>query len=245
MNLSKDYADRLNKLSWELADDSIRSGRVRFNTDKPFLWASGYYMPVYNDNRQILINPKTRMLVKDTFEIMIKHYGVDAEIIAGTSTAGISPATTLADSMQKPLIYIREKPKDHGLRNRIEGIAEDQELNKRKTLLIEDVISTAGSSASSVQAIRDANGVIEWCFAMFDYGFDIAKEVFQGLKPYNSKGDILKSPCNTAAIIYYDKIIGAALKNNALNMKQVGSLDEWRNEPFLWGDKRGFQSVTK
>ena len=119
-------------------------------------------------------------------------------VIAGTSTAGISPATSLADEYRYPLIYIRDKPKDHGLRNQIEGIDAEIGLEGRQVLLIEDLISTGGSSVKAVQAIRNADGKCDDCISIFNYGFDVSEKMFAGEEPYDSYGNKLSPPLQSS-----------------------------------------------
>src|SRR3989338_4323698 len=110
------------------ANISLSIGAIKLSPDKPFLWASGYYMPIYNDNRMLLGSAGHRRLIADSFMNIITQEGIDFKIIVGTSTAGIPHATTLADRMDSPLIYVRDKPKDHGMRNQIEGIDKERKL---------------------------------------------------------------------------------------------------------------------
>jgi orotate phosphoribosyltransferase len=158
-------------------------------------------------------------------------------IIAGTSTAGISPATTLADTylVKRPMIYVRDKPKDHGLQNQIEGIDAESDLGGKRVLLIEDLISTGGSSARAVQAIRDANGVCEHCFSIFNYGLDKASKAFDSLNP----------KCEVKSLLTYDTLLEVAKETGYINDQQVAMLAEWRADPFGWGEKHGFPKVER
>jgi orotate phosphoribosyltransferase len=236
----------LEQISVHLAKNSLENKRIKINPEKPFQWASGYFMPIYNDNRQIMILPLEREYVKEAFQAMIYQYGEkDLELIAGTATAGISPATTLADSIKAPLIYVRDKPKNHGLKNRIEGVSENSDLGELKVLLIEDNISTGGSSVDAIQAIREANGIVNSCFAIFDYGFDISSDMFEGKIPYNNNGDKLKIACNKRAILTYDKLIDVALDTGYIKKEHIKILEEWRSDPFSWGERRGFSRIVK
>lgn len=141
----------------------------------------------------------------------------------------------LANELELPFIYIRDKPKDHGLRNQIEGIDAEKDLGGRKVLLIEDLISTGGSSAKAVQAIRDANGICSHCFSIFDYGPDKAKSAFNELDP----------KCEVKSILTYDVLIKTALEVKYLDSSHCSMLDEWREDPFNWGEKHGFPKVEK
>jgi len=158
----------------QIAKAGLEINAIKLRPDNPFTWASGFRMPIYNDNRMFLFHPEHRGLLARGFEKILQSEEIPYEVIAGTSTAGIPPATTLADHLGKPMIYVRDKPKDHGLQNQIEGIDAESDLQGRKVILVEDLISTGGSSARAVQAIRDANGECNYCVSIFNYGLDKA-----------------------------------------------------------------------
>ncbi len=157
--------------------------------------------------------------------------------------AGIPPATTLADCLEKPLIYIRDKPKPHGLKNQIEGIDIEFNLQGREVLLIEDLISTGGSSVRAVQAIRNANGECNYCFSIFDYGFDTSQKMFAGEIPYDKAGNRLDSSCEINSLLTYDVLLEVARETGYINNQQTEMLAEWRADPFGWGEKHGFPKI--
>ena len=230
----------------EIAKAGLEIKAIKFNFDNPFTWASGYRMPIYNDNRMFLFDPDLRELVRKGFEnILFYKESAPFDVIAGTSTAGIPWASFLSEHYDLPMIYIRDKPKDHGLRNRIEGIDMGSNLGERKVVLIEDLISTGGSSVSAVQAIRDAHGECNNCFSIFDYGFDEAKKMFRGEIPYDKKNSKLIIPCNHKSILTYDVLLKVAKETEYVNEEQVEMLEEWREDPFGWGEKHGFPKVEK
>ena len=212
-----------------LIEASLEIGALKLNAEKPFLWASGYYMPVYNDNRLFLEKKKYRQMIAESFIQIIKENNIKVDVIAGTSTAGIPHATTLADKMDLPLTYVRNKPKPHGLKNRIEGLPEEKGYNGRKVLLIEDLISTGGSSIEAVKAIREAGGDIEYCLSIFSYGLKEADDNFTSLTP----------ACTASSIISYDRLITEAEQKRYILKKDINSLREWREHPFQWGETHG------
>lgn len=222
------YADRLAAAGLELQ-------AIRLNTETPFLWASGYYMPVYNDNRMLLINSEYRRLIAEAFSEIIKKENIAFDCIAGTSTAGIPHATTLADMLKCPLTYVRDKPKKHGMKNRIEGLPAETGYNGKKVLLIEDLISTGGSSAEAVEGIREAGGDISCCLSIFSYGLTEALEKFKALTP----------PCRVYSILTYDGLLNAARKRNYISSTQESILREWKSGPFEWGVRHGFPPVKQ
>jgi len=219
----------------EVAKAGLEIKAIKLNPNNPFLWASGYQMPIYNDNRMFLFYSGYRELISMGFSGILKSEEIDYEVIAGTSTAGISPATTLSDKVQKPLIYVRDKPKDHGLKNQIEGIDAESDLQGRRVVLIEDLISTGGSSARAVQAIRDANGECDYCLSIFNYGLDKAVQEFNSLNPR----------CEVFSLLTYDRLLKIAKENKYIDNEQIEMLDEWRNNPFEWGEKYGFPKLKK
>lgn len=217
----------------EIAKAGLNINAIKLRPNDPFKWSSGYRMPIYNDNRMFLFFPDHRKLIREGFTNLIKD--IPYEVIAGTSTSGIPPATTLADSLGKPMIYVRDKPKDHGLKNQIEGIDAEYDLQKRKVVLIEDLISTGGSSARAVQAIRDANGECNYCVSIFNYGLDKAVQAFDSLDPR----------CEVRSLLTYDTLLEVAKETGYINDQQEKMLAEWRANPLGWGEKHGFPRVEK
>ena len=229
----------------KIAKAGLKINAIKLNPNNPFTWASGFKMPIYNDNRMFLFYPSSRKLIAQGFENLLNIGEISCDIVAGTSTAGISPGTTLADLIDIPFVYVRDKPKNHGLKNQIEGIDAESDLQKKKVVLIEDLISTGGSSARAVQAIRDANGKCNYCFSIFNYGLDKAKKVFSGKEPYNKKGNKLKFECKVVSLLRYETLLEVAKQEKYLTNKQVKLLEEWRANPLEWGEKHGFPKVEK
>ena len=218
-----------------VAEAGLEIGAIKLSPEKPFVWASGFQMPIYNDNRMFLQNPALRRMVRNGFLDIINREGARYDLIAGTSTAGIPHATTLADYLESPLIYVRDKPKDHGLRNQIEGIDAERDLEGRQVILIEDLISTGGSSAKAVQAIRDARGTCNWCLSVFNYGLDKGQQAF----------DVLDPKCNVRSVLTYDVLLDVAKQTGYLTAEQIKMLEDWRVDPFGWGEKHGFPKVER
>jgi orotate phosphoribosyltransferase len=224
----KDYSNLIAKAG-------LHIGAIKLSPAEPFQWASGYRMPIYNDNRMFLFYPEYRLLIISAFENVIEEQNIDYDVIAGTSTAGIPWASFLAQKLDKPMIYIRDKPKDHGLRNQIEGLDADKGLEEKKVIVIEDLISTGGSSAAAVQAVRNANGIVEYCLSIFNYGLDKAVEEFASLDP----------SCNVISLISYDALLKSAMDSNYISEDDIDVLQEWGKDPFQWGENHGFPQVKK
>ncbi len=217
----------------EIAKAGLDINAIKLRPDDPFTWASGFRMPIYNDNRMFLFFPEHRKLIAEGFTDLVKD--IPYEVIAGTSTSGIPPATTLADSLGKPMVYVRDKPKDHGLKNQIEGIDAESDLQGRKVILIEDLISTGGSSARAVQGIRDASGDCNYCISIFNYGLDKAVQAFDTLNPR----------CEVRSLLTYETLLETAKETGYINDQQAEMLAEWRADPFGWGEKHGFPKVER
>ena len=214
--------------SSEIAKISLETGAIKLAPENPFLWASGYRMPIYNDNRLLLGNAKHRQLIANGFQSIIQEKNIDVEVVAGTATAGIPPATSLANLLETPLIYVRPNPKEHGMKNQIEGILHPDQ----KVIVIEDLISTGGSALKAVQAIREAGGKVEHCFSIFAYEFTKATEQFQNAQ------------CQLHQLLGFNKLVAQAMEENILNKDQLHMLQSWNDDPFNWGDKNGFPSET-
>jgi orotate phosphoribosyltransferase len=225
-------------ISDKIARKALEIRAIKVDPKNPFEWASGYMMPIYNDNRMFLEYPQSREFIARSFMELMSSMGYHDHffhVIAGTSTAGISPATTLADILKKSLIYVRDKPKGHGLKNQIEGIDADSDLGGRRVLLIEDLISTGGSSAKAVQAIRNANGACDHCFSIFDYELDSAKSEFNKLD----------RKCEVKSLLTFNHLLEVAIETGYLKDSQLQTLREWREDPFNWGEKHGFPKIEK
>lgn len=223
------------KYTRDIAKASLKIEAIKLSPGKPFQWASGYQMPIYNDNRMFLFHSKYREMVASGFMNLLEEKQINFYVIAGTSTAGISPATTLADALKEPLIYVRDKPKSHGLKNQIEGIDANSNLRGRKVVLVEDLISTGGSSVRAVQAIRNAGGRCNNCISIFDYGFDKAVKEFGGLNP----------KCNVDSLLTYGELLEVMKDEKYFNKEQIKSLEDWGKDPWNWGEKHGFPKVEK
>lgn len=214
----------------KVARAAFELGAIRLAVDTPFTWVSGYRMPIYNDNRRLLADPGARALVAEAFEAMLSVLKFDPENIAGTATAGIPHATTLADRLGKPLSYVRSSSKGHGLGQQIEGLGASGSYEGATVLLIEDLISTGGSSIKAVEAIVGAGGLCPYTLAIFTYGMEKAVEAFRSLDPV----------CTFHTILTYNVMVRTALETGYINDDEAEALAAWQEDPFAWGEKRGF-----
>lgn len=217
----------------EIAKAGLEVGAIKLNPGQPFQWASGYRMPIYNDNRMFLFLPEIRKTIARGLSEIVEEERISPDVVAGTATAGIPHGALLADLLGLPFIYIRDKPKGHGLRNRIEGIDAESDLERRRVVVIEDLISTGGSSARAVEAVREANGACDWCLSIFSYGLERATEQFAALDP----------ACDFRSLLTFPVLLEVAQSGGHLSEEQIALLADWRADPFGWGAKHGFPRV--
>lgn len=191
---------------------------IKLNTEKPFTWASGWKSPIYCDNRLSLSYPQVRTSIKEGLIQAIKENFFTVESIAGVATAGIAQGALIAESMELPFLYVRPKPKDHGMENLIEG----KVTPGQKVVVVEDLVSTGGSSLKAVQALKDAGFNVLGMVSIFSYGFDVAKNNF-----YNANTSLI-SLCD------YNSLITYSLEQKYINSDQLTSLKAWRVDPSNW-----------
>jgi orotate phosphoribosyltransferase len=202
----------------EVAKKLLEIKAVKVQPLKPFTWASGWKSPIYCDNRKILSFPETRTFIRDKFAEIIRKKYPQVEIIAGVATGAIAHGALLAEILELPFIYVRSAPKGHGLENRIEG----KLLPGQKVVVIEDLISTGGSSLKAAEAIKESKGEVLGMLSIFTYNFDIANEKFQ-------QADI-----ELTSLSNYNTLIPTALEIGHITEDQVNTLMEWRKDPANW-----------
>ena len=213
-----------NNVAETLARISLEIGAIKFSPDQPFTWASGYKMPIYNDNRLFLGNAGHRALITQGFQDLLKKCAAKIEVIAGTATAGIPHATTLADHLQLPLIYVRSATKTHGMGNQVEGLL----YKNQQVIVIEDLISTGGSAVNAVTAIREAGGIVNHCFSIFSYGLAEATDKFKSIS------------CEIHSILDFSELLEVALSTQNLSTNDIETLRSWQKAPFKWAENNGF-----
>lgn len=202
----------------KVASMLLKIQAIKLNTEKPFTWASGWKSPIYCDNRLSLSYPDVRVTIKEGLIEAIKENFFTAEAIAGVATAGIAQGALVAEAMNLPFLYVRPKPKDHGMENLIEGrIVKDQ-----KVVVVEDLVSTGGSSLKAVQALRDAGFHVLGMVSIFNYGFDLATRNF-----YEADTSLI-------SLSDYSNLISFALEQKFISNDQLTSLKAWRVDPANW-----------
>lgn len=200
------------------ADKLLRIKAIKLQPNNPFTWASGWKSPFYCDNRKTLSYPELRNFVKiEISRVILEKFG-DVDAIAGVATGAIPQGALVADELNLPFVYVRSKPKDHGLENLIEG-----ELRPgMKVVVIEDLISTGGSSLKAVEAIRRNGCDVIGMVASYTYGFDTAVEAFKEAKV----------PLIT--LTNYEAVLEVALKTQYIAEEDIPVLNEWRKDPAHW-----------
>lgn len=209
----------LSNTSEQVAAYLLEIGAVALRPQDPFTWTSGIKSPIYCDNRLTLSFPEVRNYIANGFAELIKSSYPDAQVIAGTATAGIPHAAWVADKLNLPMAYIRDKAKGHGKQNQIEGIISPGQ----KVIVIEDLISTGGSSIKAAQAVEEAGGEVLAVLAIFSYELDRATEGFA------AAGVPLQSLSN------YTTLIDVALSQGKIAESDVALLQSWRKDPASFG----------
>ena len=204
----------------KVAEYLLQIKAIKLQPSNPFTWASGWKSPIYCDNRKTLSYPKIRTFIREEMvKTILEKYG-KPDVIAGAATGGIAQGALVAQEMELPFIYVRSSPKAHGMTNLIEGVVE----KGQKIVVIEDLISTGGSSLKAVEALRDFGCLVEGMVAIFSYGFDEAKNNFT------------KANTNYISLSDYNTLIETAVKTNFITQDQVESLKTWRDNPSVWGN---------
>ena len=191
---------------------------IKLQPDNPFTWASGWKSPFYCDNRKTLSYPSLRTFVKTEIARVVLENFEDVDAIAGVATGAIAQGALVAEALNLPFVYVRSKPKDHGLENLIEG-----ELKPgMKVVVIEDLISTGGSSLKAVEAIRNNGCEVVGMVASYTYGFDVAKKAFEDAK------------VELITLTNYEAVLDVALKTGYIQESHVELLHKWRSDPAHW-----------
>lgn len=206
-----------------LADRMLRRKSFQFRPDRPVRWVSGHLMPVYTDSRRLLSDPVARALVVDGIAEEMRRYRVRPLGIVGTATAGIAPATSLADYLCLPLYYVRPVAKDHGLGQRIEGRAEP--FSDEEVVLVEDLVSTGHSSVAALTALSAAGAKVRHGFCVFSYGFREAAEAYAGLPAH----------FEMHPLVDMELLLDRGRRSGLLTAPEVVELRKWLEDPCAWG----------
>lgn len=200
------------------AEKLLHIKAIKLQPENPFTWASGWKSPFYCDNRKTLSYPELRNFVKIELSRIVAEEFPECDAIAGVATGAIPQGALVADELHLPFVYVRSKPKDHGLENLIEG-----ELRPgMKVVVIEDLISTGGSSLKAVDAIRRNGCEVIGMVASYTYGFDVAKKAFE------------EADVRLITLTNYEAVVKAAVTSGYIQEDAVEVLDTWRKDPAHW-----------
>ncbi|MBR5655809.1 MAG: orotate phosphoribosyltransferase [Prevotella sp.] len=206
-NLKKAFASKLLKIK-----------AIKLQPNNPFTWASGWKSPFYCDNRKTLSYPDLRNYVKLELVHAILDRFPEVEAIAGVATGAIAQGALVADALNLPFVYVRSKPKDHGLENLIEGELEPG----AKVVVVEDLISTGGSSLKAVEALRKGGSEVIGMVASYTYGFPVAREAFEA------------AGVELVTLTDYEHVVAEALETGYIAESDVQLLNDWRRDPANW-----------
>lgn len=200
------------------ADKLLKVKAIKLQPTNPFTWASGWKSPFYCDNRKTLSYPDLRSFVKIQTARLILERFPEAEAVAGVATGAIPQGAMVADTLNMPFVYVRSKPKDHGLENLIEG-----ELKPgTKVVVVEDLISTGGSSLKAVEAIRNYGCEVVGMVASYTYGFEVAEKAFK------------EANVELVTLTNYEAVVAQALATGYIKEEDVELLNQWRKAPSEW-----------
>lgn len=208
----------MNTLESIFAEKLLKVKAIKLQPSAPFTWASGWKSPFYCDNRKTLSYTDLRSFVKIELTRTILENFQDVDAIAGVATGAIAQGALVADALNLPFVYVRSKPKDHGLENLIEG-----ELKPgMKVVVVEDLISTGGSSLKAVEAIRNNGCEVVGMVASYTYGFPLAEKAFADAK------------VKLITLTNYEAVVAQAVKTGYITEDEVEVLHEWRKDPAHW-----------
>ncbi|MEN9570423.1 MAG: hypothetical protein RL172_1654 [Bacteroidota bacterium] len=219
MNCKPQFCGMTNEKT--VAEKLLQINAIKLNPTQPFTWASGWQSPIYCDNRKVLSFPFVRDFVKSELCNLVFEKFPDAAMLAGVATAGIAWGAMVADQLKLPYIYVRPKPKEHGLGNQIEGFYEPGQ----RVVVVEDLISTGKSSLQVVDVLRSQGLVVDGMVSIFNYNFSIADEAFK------NAGVSFQSLTN------YNSLIGLAIEKGIVTADQENTLLNWRQDPANWSAK--------
>lgn len=201
-----------------IAERLLQVDAVKLNPDHPYTWASGWKSPVYCDNRRVLSFPIARDLVKSEMCRFIFEEYPDADAIAGVATAGIAWGAMAADQLKMPFLYVRSKPKEHGMGNQVEGMLE----KGQRVVVIEDLVSTGKSSLAICEAIRAAGAQVIALVCIFSYGFDVSRKSFE------------EAGIPLHCLTDYDVLSRLAIEKGIIGADHLETLQQWRQDPANW-----------
>ena len=208
----------MNEISKKICKYLLQIKAIKLEPAKPFTWASGWKSPIYCDNRKTLSYMDVRSFIKDSFVKIASEKYPQIDVVAGVATGAIAQGVLVAQELNAPFVYVRSGAKSHGLGNKIEGVVE----KGQNVLVIEDLISTGGSSLNAVFALREAGCNVIGMLAIFTYGFALAEDNFK------------KAQCNLITLSNYNDLVDIALESGYIDKSHLETLKTWRKDPDIW-----------
>ena len=209
----------MDRFTKKTAEYLLQIKAIKLQPANPFTWASGWKSPIYCDNRKTLSFPEVRSFIRNSFAELIKELYPQAELIAGVATGAIAHGALVADKLNLPFVYVRAETKTHGLGNQIEGYYEPGQ----KVVIIEDLISTGGSSLKAFKALKEAGCEPLGMAAIFTYEFKVATDEFE------------LEECNLNTLCRYSSLLETAVTTGYINKSDIETLNQWRVNPSIWG----------
>ena len=208
-----------NNTAQQTAELLLQINAIKLNSKNPFTWASGWKSPIYCDNRIILSFPAVRNYIRDEFAKHIEEKFGKPDVIAGVATGAIGIGILVAETMGLPFVYVRPEPKKHGRQNQVEGFLQ----KGQNVVVVEDLISTGGSSLLAVEALRNEGANVKGMAAIFTYGFPISKERFEAAN------------LDVFTLSNYENLLNLAVSKKYITEEEQKTLQEWRISPSTWG----------
>jgi len=202
----------------KIAEILLKLNAVMLRTKPPFRWASGILSPIYTDNRILMSYPREREFIVNSFIKLIKKNKIKFDGFAATATAGIPWAAWLSQKMKKPMVYVRNESKDHGKENLVEGIVEEG----KNYIVVEDLISTGRSSVNTINAVREKNGIVGHCIAIFTYELEKSKQNFESMN------------VKLITLTDFTSFVRTALKKKYISKEQLVHIMDWKGHPEGW-----------
>ncbi len=206
----------------EVAEMLLQINAIKLNARNPFRWSSGLLSPIYCDNRQILSYPDLRRLLVVRMADICRREYPGLELIAGVATGAIAIGVLLADALNLPFVYVRSSAKSHGLGLRIEG----HFMEGQKTLVVEDLVSTARSSLAAVEAVRSVGLKVEGMLAIFSYGLEVAQN------------NLKEAGCRLHCLSDFDALLELFSQDQRIGEEEYNVLKDWQRDPIAWSDAR-------
>ena len=210
-----------NNTAQKTAELLLQINAIKLNTENYFNWASGWKSPIYCDNRLVLSFPPIRNYIRDEFAKQIENQFGKPDVIAGVATGAIGIGILVAEELGLPFVYVRPEPKKHGRQNQVEGFLQ----KGQNVVVVEDLISTGGSSLLAVEALRNEGANVKGMAAIFTYGFDISKENFK------------KANIDVYSLSDYGTLLAKAIEKQYVSEKEMESLIEWSKSPSTWNQE--------